>query len=364
MRVKPVNSILDIAPYKGGESSLPGFDKPIKLASNENPLGASPAALAAYRDAAASLPRYPDGHATVLRAAIAKRWSLDPARLVCGAGSDEIFALLARAYLAPGDEIVQSQYAFLIYAILAQTAGAAVRVAADKNLTVDVDAMLARMNGKTRLVFIANPNNPTGTYVSRDDLRRLAAGTPPHALLVIDSAYAEFAQQADYTAGADLVDEFPNVVMTRTFSKAYGLAALRIGWAYAREEVIDVLGRIRAPFNVSTPAQLAGAAAMADVAFVDASIAHNSRELKIVRDRLIALGLEVTPSVANFLLVHFPDAAGRGAADADAFLRARGFILRRMNAYGFPHALRLSIGTTEQNEKVLAAFADFAGAGT
>ena len=360
MAPRPLPGILDIQPYKGGESVLPGVPKPIKLASNENPLGASAAARKAFADAAAHLHIYPEGGATLLRRARAARYGLDADRIVCGAGSDEIFQLLGRAYLAPGDEIVQSQYAFLVYRLIAQTSGAVVRSAPDRNYTVDVDAMLAAVTGKTKMVFLANPNNPTGTYLPVQEVRRLHAGLPDDVLLVLDSAYAEYVRRNDYAAGVELVSEFDNVIMTRTFSKIHGLAALRLGWAYGPANVIDVLNRVRGPFNVSSAAQLAGIAAIEDAAFAERSAEHNLSELARVTAALAVFGFNVTPSVANFVLIHFPETPGATAADADAFLRARHFILRALKVYGLPNALRLTIGTTAENDGVLAAFAEFA----
>lgn len=359
MAPRPLPGILDIHPYKGGEATLPGIAKPVKLASNENPFGASEKALRAFANAACSINIYPEGGATALRAAIAKRYGLNPERIVCGAGSDEIFALLGRAYLAPGDEIVQSQYAFLIYAIVAKTAGADVRTAPDKGFTVDVDAMLSLVTPRTKLVFLANPNNPTGTYLPAEEVRRLHAGLPPDVLLVIDAAYAEYVRRNDYAAGVELVSEFNNVIMTRTFSKIHGLAAIRLGWAYGPQPVIDVLNRVRLPFNVNTPAMLAGIAALEDTDFAERSAEHNARELNRVTEKLTKLGYEVTASVANFVLIHFPPGK---AEQVDAFLRTRGYITRSVKAYGLPDALRLSIGSVEDNDGVLSAFADFARA--
>lgn len=358
MPPKPLPGILDIEPYKGGESVLPGFSgKPIKLASNENPLGASKAALKAFTDAATTSHLYPDGSAAALRRAIADRYGLDPERIVCGAGSDEIFQLLGRAYLSPGDEIVQSQYAFLVYRLVAQAAGATVKSAPDRDLTVDVDAMLAAVTPKTKIVFLANPNNPTGTYLPFEEVRRLHAGLREDVLLVLDAAYAEYVRRNDYEAGVALVSEFDNVLMTRTFSKIHGLAALRLGWAYGPAHVIDVLNRVRGPFNVSAAAQKAGIAAIEDGAFVDAAIDHNTRELERVSAALEGLGYKVTPSVGNFLLAHF--APGQAQA-ADAFLRSRGLIVRMVAGYGLPNALRITIGATAENDAFLAAITDFA----
>jgi histidinol-phosphate aminotransferase len=357
MPPQPQKSVLTVDLYKGGDSTLPGFATPIKLASNENPLGTSAKAKAAYREAADKLWLYPEGSAAKLREAIGKRYGLDPARIICGAGSDEIFSMLVRAYIGPGDEVVQQQYAFSLYRIMSKVAGAVVRAAPDNNLHASADAMLAEMSEKTKLVFLANPNNPTGAYMPFDEVRRLQAGMPDGALLVLDAAYAEYVRRNDYAAGIELVSEHDNVIMTRTFSKIYGLAALRLGWAYGPQSVIDALNRVRGPFNISGPAMAAGVAAVEDAEFLEQSADLNARELARVEAALGALGLEILPSVANFTLVHFPDA--KSAPAADAFLRRSGIIVRRMESYGLPRALRISIGDEEQNGALIAALTDF-----
>jgi histidinol-phosphate aminotransferase len=348
-----------IDPYKPGESKVPGVANPIKLASNGNPFGPSPKAMEAYRQAASGLHIYPEGTAAALRETIAARYGLDPARIVCGAGSDEIFFLLGRAFLGPGDEMIQSEHAFSIYHIVAQQSGAVTKTAKNKDYAAQVDTMLELVSPRTKIVWLDNPNNPTGTYLPYEEVRRLHRGLPKNVLLVIDAAYAEFVRKNDYSAGIELVSENENVIMTRTFSKIYGLAAARLGWCYGPPGVIEALNKTRSPFNVATPSLAAGIAAMQDIAFAEKSADHNERELARVDAALKAMGLEVTPSVANFVLVHFSKAAGKSAAEADAFLRKRGFILRRMEGYGLPNALRLSIGKTEENDGVLAAMKDF-----
>lgn len=355
----PKPGIMEIAPYVPGRSKAGSGVKTHKLSSNENPLGASPRALEAYKAAAANLALYPDGASSALREAIATRFGLNAANIVCGAGSDEILQLLANAYLREGDEAIYTEHGFLVYPIVIRANGATPVIAPEKNNTTDVDAILARVTKRTRMVFLANPNNPTGTYIAFSEVRRLHAGLPEGCLLVLDAAYAEFVRRNDYEAGVELVGSAANVVMTRTFSKVHGLAALRIGWAYCPPAVADVLNRIRGAFNVSAPAIAAGVAAIEDGAFMEASIAHNDKWLAEMTRGLEALGLKVTPSVANFLLVHFDGLAGKTAAGADAFLGERGFILRRMDSYGFANALRLSIGTDEANRGVLAALADY-----
>jgi histidinol-phosphate aminotransferase len=276
---------------------------------------------------------------------------------VCGAGSDELLQLLAHAYLGTGDEAVYSQYGFLVYPIAIASNGATAIVAPEKDHVTDVDAILAAISPRTRVVFLANPNNPTGTYLPFSEVKRLHAGLPSDVLLVLDAAYAEYVRRNDYEAGIALVAEASNVVMTRTFSKIYGLAALRLGWAYCPEAVADVLNRIRGPFNISAPAIAAGTAAVEDTGFVEQAVQHNDVWLPWLSAEIARTGLTVTPSVGNFLLIHFP--AGRSVAAADQFLAERGFVLRRMEAYGLPQALRLSVGSEEANRGVVAALADF-----
>ncbi len=319
----PRPGVLAIEAYVPGESKVPGGITPIKLSSNETPLGPSAAAIEAYKAAAADLERYPDGQATALRQAIGKRFGLDPQRIVCGAGSDELLTMLAHAYLGPGDEAIYSQHGFLVYRIAILATGATPVVANETNLIADVDNILGKVTAKTRMVFLANPNNPTGTYLPIGEVRRLRAALPSQVLLVLDAAYAEYVRRNDYEAGIEIVATSNNTVMTRTFSKIYGLAALRIGWAYCPAEIADALNRIRGPFNMSTPSILAGAAAMQDSAHVEAAVAHNEEWLAWLTREIEMLGLQVTPSVANFLLIHFPQQAGRGAVACDEFLKSR-----------------------------------------
>ena len=358
----PRPGILDIAPYVGGEAKAKGFDRPIRLASNESALGPSPKAMAAYRALAPEIHRYPEGGSAELRAAIGRRHGLDPARIVCGAGSDELIGMLLRAYAGPGDEVLYSRHGFLMYAIGAKAAGATPVAAPEKNLTADVDALLARVTDRTRILLLANPNNPTGTYLSAEEVARLQQGLPPTVLLAIDAAYAEFVAKNDYEPGAALVDRAPNVVMLRTFSKIYALAALRLGWAYCPPAIADVLNRVRGPFNVCAPALAAGLAAIEDIPAFDRARAHNDRWLPWFSARLEALGLKLTPSVANFVLPRFPDDPKRNADAAFAFLQSRGILARKMAAYGLPKHLRLSIGTGEEMETVAGVLAEFMGA--
>ncbi|AWN40941.1 pyridoxal phosphate-dependent aminotransferase [Methylobacterium durans] len=358
-RPTPRPGVLAIEAYVPGKSGAPGAHKVHKLSSNETPLGPSPAAVAAMREAAGSLALYPDGSATQLRAAIARKFGLDPDRIVCGAGSDELLSLLAYAYVGPGDEGIFTEHGFLVYRIAILAAGGAPVVAPECDLTTDVDAILAAVTPRTRIVFVANPNNPTGTYLPFAEVRRLHAGLPANVLLVLDGAYAEYVRANDYSAGLDLVLGSENVVMTRTFSKIHGLAALRIGWMVGPAPVVDALNRIRGPFNLSAAGIAAGAAAIADEAHVAASVAHNAAWLPRLTEAVTGLGLRVTPSVGNFILVHFPEEPGRDAGAADAFLTRRGVITRRVASYGLPNALRVTVGSGEANEAFLAALGDF-----
>ena len=358
---RPKPGILDIAPYVPGESTVPGGLKPIKLSSNETPLGPSAKAIAAYQALATELERYPDGAATALRKAIGGMFGLNPDRLICGSGSDELLNLLAHAYLGAGDEAVFTEHGFLVYRIVTLGNGAKPVVVKTKRYAADIDAMLAAVTPRTKIVFLDNPNNPTGTYVPFSEVRRLHAGLRPDTLLVLDSAYAEYVRRNDYEAGIELVATSKNVVMTRTFSKIYGLAALRLGWAYCPPEVADVLNRIRGPFNITAPSIAAGIAAIEDTAHVEASLAHNDKWLPWTTAEIEKLGLEVTPSVGNFILIHFPAAAGKDAIAADAFLKTKGIILRRVAGYGLPNALRMTIGTESDNHAVVSALRTFMG---
>lgn len=358
-RPAPHPGVLEISPYVPGRSKATGGTKLHKLSSNETPFGPSPKAIEAFKSAANTLELYPDGSATDLRAAIAEAYGINPERIVCGAGSDELLNLVARAYIRPGDEAIYSQYGFLVYPIAVRASGGTPRVAPERNLTADVDAILALVNDRTRVVFLANPNNPTGTYLPFDEIRRLHAGLPTRVVLVLDAAYGEYVRRNDYESGLELAATEPNVVMTRTFSKIYGLAGLRLGWCYGPAAIIDAINRIREPFSVSTPALLAGAAAVRDRDHVDKSAAHNHHWLPRVTEGLEELGLTVTPSVGNFVLIHMPDEPGKTAADADAFLLSRGIVLRQVGAYGFPNALRMTIGSEAANLATLEAFAAF-----
>jgi histidinol-phosphate aminotransferase len=350
-------SISHIDPYVPGRSKLPGTGPVIKLSSNETPLGPSPKAVEAFREAAGLLDRYPDGAATALRGALGQFYGLNPEHLICGTGSDELFHLLAQAYLGPGDEAIFTEHGFLVYKIVILAAGATPVVAPETDFRTDVNAILDRVTPKTRAVFIANPNNPTGTYIAFDEVRRLRHALPETALLVLDGAYAEYVDRNDYEAGIELVATTPNTVMTRTFSKIFGLASARVGWAYCPAEVAAVINQIRGPFNVSGPAMAAAIAALDDRAHIERARAHNKEWLDWLAREIRALGIPVTDSAANFLLLHFT--GGRTAADADAFLAGRRLILRRLENYGIPQGLRLTVGLEHENRAVVQALRDF-----
>lgn len=359
----PRPGIEDIAPYIGGESKIAGVERVIKLASNESALGPSPLAVAALGEVAADSHRYPDGGCTALRESLADRYDLDPARIVCGAGSDELITLLCRAYAGPGDEILYSEHGFLMYSIAAKTVGARPIAAPETNLTANVDALLAAVTGNTRMVFLANPNNPTGSYLPESEMIRLRVGLPENVVLVIDAAYAEYMSPAlnDYGPGTRLVEAGENVVMTRTFSKIFALGGLRLGWAYCPAAIADIVNRLRNPFNVASAAQVAGLAALSDTPLVERSRAHNDQWLAWTTEQLRGLGLGVPQSFGNFVLVRFSDEANRDAAAADAFLRARGIIVRGMAAYGLPDSLRITIGLEDEMRAVVAALTEFEG---
>ena len=358
---QPKKGILDIAAYVPGKEHVEGVAKVHKLSSNETPLGPGEAARQAFIDAASKLEIYPDGQSTALKQAIAEVHGLNPANILCGNGSDELLGLLAHVYLAPGDEGIFTEHGFLVYKIQIMAQGATPVVVKETDETANVDAILAAVTSKTKIVFLANPNNPTGTYVPMDEVRRLHAGLRPDIMLVLDAAYAEYVRRNDYEAGVELVSGSQNVVMTRTFSKIHGLAAARVGWMYAPLHVIDALERIRSPFNLNSAAIAAGAAAIRDRAHVANAVEFNERWLSWLTGELEQLGLKVTPSVGNFLLIHFPVDPAKSAEKADSFLTSRGLILRRVTAYGFPNALRLSVGSEEANRLVIASMREFLG---
>jgi len=354
----PRPSILSIEPYVGGESKIPGVNRIVKLSSNEGAFGVPPGVQDAYAKLATELHRYPDGGAKALREAIGARFGLDPARIVCGNGSDELIGALILSYGGEGTELVMSAHGFIMYDIAGRYAGCQVIKVPERNLTADVDAMLAAVGPRTKLVFLANPNNPTGAMLPAAEVARLRAGLREDVLLVLDSAYAEYVTRPDYDPGTALVEAGTNTVMTRTFSKVFGLGGVRLGWCYAPPHVIDILNRVRGPFNVNAPAMVAGIAALAEAGWVEKSVAHNDAQRAALSEALRALGITVHPSEGNFILADF--ATADRAKVADAALKARGLIVRAMAAYSLPHCLRITIGTAEECGMVQEALAAFA----
>jgi histidinol-phosphate aminotransferase len=355
----PRPGIGDIAPYVPGSSTVEGVDRIIKLSSNEGALGPSPKVVAAYEKLAGKLHRYPDGGSVELRIAIGARHGLDPDRIVCGAGSDEVLGLLARAYAGPGDEVLFGEHAFTMYPLFALGVGATPVKAIETDFTVSVDALLDKVTDRTRILYIANPNNPTGTMITKDEMTRLRHGLRDDILLVIDAAYAEYVTRNDYSAGVELVDAGENVVMTRTFSKIYALGGVRLGWAYCPEAVADVLNRIRPPFNVTSSAQGAGIAAVNDVEFLTRSRDHNTAWLTWLSNRLAEAGLDVVPSIGNFVLVRFPEDGVHDAASAMKFLASRGIIPRSTASAGIPDGIRITVGIEDEMRLTMAAITDF-----
>ena len=348
--------IMAIAPYTPGRSTTDDGRKVVKLSSNENPLGTSPAARAAFEAEAHELERYPDAGATVLREALAAAYGLDPARIIYGTGSGEILHLVAGAFAGPGDEVIHVRYGFAVYEIATRRVGAEPVVVPDRDYATDVDAILAAVTERTRIVYVANPNNPTGTFTPRAEIARLHAALPAHVLLVLDQAYAEYLSPEDDDGGLALAEAEPNVLVTRTFSKIHGLAAERIGWGYAAQPIIDAMHRIRAPFNVTIAGQHAAVAALGDTNFVDATRTHNAHWRSWFVEEVMHMGnarLRCVPSEANFVLVLFEgqltaEAAYHGLMDA-------GYIVRWLPGQGLPNALRITIGTEEETRGVVAA---------
>lgn len=353
--IRPQPGILDIAPYKGGASHLPGVADVLKLSSNENPFGPAPAAVAALVRAAGQVHRYPSSDHAALRAGLAARHGLPAEHLICGAGSDELLALLCQAYAGPGDEVVHTEHGFAMYRIGALAAGARPVEVPERERVVDVEAVLAACTPRTRLVFIANPANPTGTMISDAELAHLAERLPESALLVIDGAYAEYVPGFD--GGAGLVAARENVVMTRTFSKLYGLGGLRVGWAYAPAHVIDVLNRVRGPFNIGQPQLDAAEAALGDEAFIEMSLRENARLRAWLAQALAGQGVPSDPSQANFILARFEN--NEQAMACNAFFMKRGILVRGVAGYGLPHCLRITVGDEAGCARVAEAVRDF-----
>ena len=354
------HTIMQIEPYVPGRAkAADGVATLHKLSSNETPFGPSPKAVSAYKAAANDLALYPDGSATALRITIARHYGIDANRIVCGNGSDDILHLLAQIFISDGDEAIYTQHGFLVYPIATRAAGGTPVMAREENFTANVDAILAKQSDRTRIVFLANPNNPTGTYLPLSEVKRLRNGLREDIVLVLDGAYAEYVREDDYEAGFELVATRHNVVITHTFSKIYGLAALRLGWCYAPAQIVDLLHRVRGPFNVNSAAMAAGVAAFEDQEPVERAVVHNKAELAVMSHELEARGLKTTHSVGNFHLVEFPQIAGRTAHEADLALQKAGIIVRRLDAYGLPTALRITIGSQEANRAVIKTLKAF-----
>ncbi len=354
MRPTPKAGILEIAPYVPGRSKADGIDRPLKLSANENPFGCSAAARAAFLAAASELHLYPDARTSRLRAAIAEKFDLEPERLVFGAGSDEIFAMAAQAYLGQGDNAVQPQYGFAAWAIAVRATGAAIKSAPEPNYVVDIDALIEAVDPRTRVVFVANPANPTGTWLPFSAIERLHAALPERVLLVLDGAYAECALgNAAYADGLNWSRDKENVLVTRTFSKAYGLASLRIGWAYGPSHVVAALDRIRLPFSVPRAAEAAAVAALGDDAFVRMSVSAFAEGRDQLDAACRAVGARTLPSLANFVTARFGDACA-----IDQALAGRGILIRHLANYGMPDWLRISVGRPAETERIIAALGD------
>jgi histidinol-phosphate aminotransferase len=359
---KPLPWLLELDPYVGGESKIEGVSRIIKLASNESAFGISPKAKTALEGLAGDFFRYPDGGCTELRAKLAAKHKIPADKIVCGGGSDDLISLLMRCYAGPGDEVLVSAHGFAMFPIYAKGVGATVVTAPEKDITVDVDALLARVTSKTRIVCVANPNNPTGTYIPVSEVKRLHAALAPDVLLLLDSAYAEYIDEADWTDGAEFVAKYDNVLMLRTFSKIYGLGGMRVGWMYGPDHVVDIINRLKSPFTVSTAAQAAAVAALDDDDFVAKAKSHNARWRRWTMETLRQLGLAVPESHCNFVVVRFPGTNGHDANAADAFLKTKGIIVRKMAGYGLPDALRITIGTEDEMRLVVDTLGAFMGA--
>ncbi|MGQ0611930.1 MAG: histidinol-phosphate transaminase [Paracoccaceae bacterium] len=356
-QIRPQPGIMDIAPYVGGKSAVAGVANVVKLSSNENPFGPSDRAREAFQRSVHQLHRYPGTDHAALRQAIAEVHGLDPARVICGAGSDEIIHLLCQAYAGPKDEVITTDHGFLMYRISAQAAGATPVEVPERERCVDVDAILRACNRRTKLVFIANPANPSGTMIAASEVARLAAGLPAQAILVLDGAYAEYV--GDYDGGLALIETRGNVVMTRSFSKIYGLGGLRIGWGYGPAPIIEVLNRIRGPFNLSSTQQDVAEAAVRDQDHVARCRAENARLRHWLAEALAELGLPSDTSLANFVLARF--ASVQEAEACDLHLQSRGLIVRRVGSYKLPHCLRITVGDEASCRRVVHAIGQFRG---
>jgi histidinol-phosphate aminotransferase len=359
MTIKPKQPLASVEYYMVGISKLPGWDKPIKLSSNESALGMSPAAIEAAQQAIGSSHLYPEVDTETLAEVLAERYRLDSARMAFGPGSDEILARVVNTFAGPGEELIHSKNAYMQFPIYAMLAGATPVAADDRDFHYDVEKILSQVNERTRIVLIANPDNPSGTYLSAAEVRRLHAGLPDNVLLIIDAAYEEFADQDDYESATRLVHEFDNVIVTRTFSKVYGMAGLRLGWCYGPTWAIDILTKIGPSFPVNSASFAAGIAAVKDIAHVDAVLAHNKRWIAEFSSQLTAMGLKVYPSQTNFMLVEFPSEAGKTAAEANAWLNRHGIIPRQFALEDFNNKLRFTVGEDAGMERAIAVLGEF-----
>jgi histidinol-phosphate aminotransferase len=357
--LKPRNGLESISPYKQGKSEIADHPNPIKLSSNESSFGPSPNTITAFKSAADNLHRYPDGSQIELRQSLADVHKLDVNKIVCGNGSEELIGLAVRSYITPGDEMLLSENHFVMCPIYGRSQGAEVIFAPEKNYTVDVEALLERVSEKTRMVIVANPNNPTGTYIPDSEIRRLHAKLPESVLLLIDDAYAEYVTAKDYGTALDLVEQHSNVIVTRTFSKIYGLAGLRIGWAYCPEHVLDTIQRIRTPFNANSAAMAAAAAAVKDTEYVALVRDHTARWQKIIAERVTSMGIKIPPSVTNFYLLDFEDVPNKSGADAAQFLESKGIIPRPAGSNSSTGYLRITVGLDDENETTLKALSEY-----
>ncbi|MBL4602645.1 MAG: histidinol-phosphate transaminase [Emcibacteraceae bacterium] len=350
--------INDLNVYITGKSKVGDFKNPHKLSANESALGPSPMAMEAYKKAASELHRYPDPTYNELRTTLAKKYDIEPEQILCGVGSDEILKLACRAYLKPGDEALYVAHSFSMYPIAIKSVGGIAIEVKDVDYTADIDNIIKAITDKTRIIFIANPNNPTGTYLSVNEIERLWQNVPEHILLVLDAAYAEFVSNDDYDAGIELAGRASNVLMTRTFSKLYGLAALRLGWGYACKEISKTLDKIRDPFNVPSSAQVAGVAALNDLDFQKKATSFNQKWRTWLERELSALGLMAIPSATNFILFGFEN-KNKSAKDANDFLTQRGYILRYYSGQGLENFLRLTVGTEKENKEIIKLLKEF-----
>lgn len=347
----PQPGIMDIALYQGGPAHLAGMKDVVKLSSNENPLGPPPSAIEALTAAATSMHLYPSTDHAALRAAISEVWNVEAERIICGVGSDEVLQFVTQAFSGPGDEIIHTAHGFSMYPILTRMAGATPVCVPEADRVVNVNAILAAVTDRTRIVLLTNPGNPTGTRLADEDLRRLADDLPEHVILVIDGAYTEYAE--GYDGGASLARTRSNVLMTRTFSKVYGLGGLRVGWGYGPQTLIDVMTRIRQPFNLSTVALVAAEAAVRDTAWLETCVSLNAEQRLRLTGALRQLGFACDDSDTNFVLARANSVTEADAAEAA--LNADGILVRRVGSYGFPEGLRITVGDADKTSRVIAA---------